>query len=74
MWWRKASEDRHDIAVLHDALKLRLRFGRDAESYCRAVIRQDSADPKRRAAVQELQYALELFPEQVPTYTDLHRP
>jgi hypothetical protein len=36
-WWT-APDDRHDYAVLHDALKLRLQFGQEAESYCREAI------------------------------------
>lgn len=66
--WLTAPDDRHDYAVLHDALKLRLRFGREAEAYCRETIERGAADPKREAAVRELQHALDLLPETIPTY------
>jgi hypothetical protein len=67
-WFQK---DRNDLALLHDAFKLRLRYGVEAENFCEQALRAAPINPRGRRVITELLGALAHVSPKIETYKQL---
>jgi len=65
--------DRHEAELLHDAFKMRLKFGSDAEAFCLQSLQNRGLAPKRGRELSELLAALRRIPNKIATYRSFRR-